>query len=83
MKQDFKPLLKDILERRKDKKVLINDLVKMAAFVLKNNYFRFDGEVKDQTSGTTGPKFAPTYASIFMDEIETNFLDTQEYKHLV
>ena len=25
----------------------------------------------------------PTHASIFMDEIETNFLDTQEFKPLV
>ena len=33
-------------------------------------------EVKHQT-------FAPTYASIFMDKIETNFLDTQEFKPLV
>ena len=27
--------------------------------------------------------FAPTYASIFMDETETNFLDTQEFNLLV
>ena len=41
-------------------------------------------KVKHQISGTAiGTKFAPTYASIFMDEIETNFLDTQEFKLLV
>ena len=28
-------------------------------------------------------KFAPTYASIFVKVIETNFLDTQELKLLV
>ena len=51
----------------------------MAVFGLKNNYFEFNGEFKHQISGTaTGTKFTPTYASIFMDEIETNFLDTQE-----
>ena len=56
----------------------------MSAFVLKNNYFEFNGEVKHQISGTAiGTKFAPTYASIFMDEIETKFLDTQEFKSLV
>ena len=61
-----------------------NDLVKMAAFVLKSNYFEFNGEVKHQISGTAiGTKFAPTFAFIFMDEIETNFLDTQEFKPLV
>ena len=38
----------------------------MAAFVLKHNYFEFNGEVKHQISGTaTGTKVAPTYASIF------------------
>ena len=30
---------KEVLEQRKDKKILTNDLVKMAAFVPKNNYF--------------------------------------------
>ena len=56
----------------------------MAAFVLKNNYFEFNGEVKHQISGTAiGTKFAPTYASIFIDEIETKFLDTQEFKPLI
>ena len=35
---------KEVLEQRKDKKILTNDLVKMAAFVPKNNYFDiFDG----------------------------------------
>ena len=31
--------LKEVLERRKDKKILTNYLAKMAAFVLKNNCF--------------------------------------------
>ena len=76
--------LKKVLERRKDNKILANGLVKMAACVFKNNYFQFNREVKHQISGTaTGAKFAPTYASIFMDEIETNFLDTQEFKRLI
>ena len=30
-----------------------------------------------------GLPFAPTYASTFMDEMETNFLHTQEFKPLV
>ena len=54
----------------------------MVVFVLKNNYFEFNEEVKYQISGTAiGTKFAPTYASIFMDEKEN--LDTQEFKPLV
>ena len=76
--------LKALLERRKDKKIWTNDLVKMAVFGLKNNYFEFNGELKYQISGTViGTKFTPAYASIFMDQIETNLLDTQEFKPLV
>ena len=56
----------------------------MTAFVIKNNYFEFNREVKHQISGTAiGSKFPPRYASIFMDKIETNFLDTQEFKTLI
>ena len=74
--------LKKVLEGRKDKKISTNDLIKMGAFVLKNNNFEFNGDVKHQISGTaTGTKFAASYASIFMDEIENNFLDTQDMVH--
>ena len=49
----------------------------MAKFVLKNNYFEFNGKVKQQISGTAiGTKFVPTYVCIFMDEVETSFLET-------
>ena len=52
--------LQEVLECRKDKKISANDLVKMSAFVLKNNYFGFNGEVKHQISVTAiGTKFAP------------------------
>ena len=61
-----------------------SDLVKMATVVLKKIYFEFNGEVKHQISGTAnGAKFASTYAFIFIKKIETNFLDTQEFKPLV
>ena len=40
----------------------------MAEFVLKNNYFEFDLNVKHQISGTAiGRKFAPPYACIEME----------------
>ena len=56
----------------------------MAKFVLKNNYFEFNGKVKQQISGTAiGTKFAPPYACIFMNKVETSFLETQEMKPLV
>ena len=76
--------LKEVLDRREEKKISTEDLVKMAEFVLKNNYFEFNGQVKHQIWGTAiSTKFPPTYACIFMDEIETKFLQTQEFQLLV
>ena len=76
--------LKEVLDRREEKKISTEDLVKMAEFVLKNNYFEFNGQFKHQISGTAiGTKFAPTYACIFMDEKENKFLETQEFQPLV
>ena len=40
------------LEERKDKKVPSENLTRMAEFVLKNNYFEFDGDIYCQNSGT-------------------------------
>ena len=56
----------------------------MAEFVLKSNFFEFDSKVKQQISGTAiGTRFAPPYACIFMDKVETDFLETQGVKPLV
>ena len=50
----------------------------MVKFVLRNNYFEFKVETKQQVSGTAvGTKFAPPYAFIFMDQI----LKTQFTNH--
>ena len=55
------------------------DLLNMAEFVLKNNFFEFHGNIKQQVSGTAiGVKYALTYACIFMDELERTF-----YKHKI
>ena len=45
-------VLYEKLEERSDRKVPSADLVDMAEFVLKNNFFKFDSKVKQQTSGT-------------------------------
>ena len=51
----------------------------MAEFILKNNYFQSNNKVKQQISGIAiGTKFAPTYACVFMDQVETDFLRAQE-----
>ena len=73
--------LKEALDNRENKTINTEDLIKMASFVFKNNLFEFNGKVKQQVSSTAiGTKFAPTYACIFMDKIESDFLKTQEAK---
>ena len=59
-------------------------LVKMAEYVLKNNYFQFSDKVLQQTSGTAiDTKFSPLYACTFMDQVEGKFLRTQKFQSLV
>ena len=56
----------------------------MAEFILKNNYFEFNEKVCKQIPGTAvGTKFAPPYASIFMNEMETTFLKTQRLQPFI
>ena len=58
--------------------------MKIAEFVLKNNYFEFGNKIKQQISGTAiGTKFAPPYVCIFMSDLETKFLEGQHLQPLV
>ena len=58
------------LDNRENKKISTDDLIKMAEFVLKNNYFKFNLKVNKQISRIAiGTKLAPPYACIFMDQI--------------
>ena len=69
--------LREALDKRKMHKVSTSKLVKIAEFVLKNNYFQFSDKVYQQVSGTAiGTKFAPLYACIFIDQVESKFLQT-------
>ena len=68
-------------EERTDKKILYTDLVEMAEFILKNNFFEFKTKIIQQISGTViGTKFASPYACLFMDRMENNFLDSEIVK---
>ena len=59
--------LKNALEKREQKHIPTENLINMAEFVLKNNFFEFNGSVKQQVLGTTiGIKCAPTYAYIYI-----------------
>ena len=76
--------LKNPLGKNEQKHIFIETLIYMVEFVLKNNFFEFNGSVKQQVSGMAiGTKCAPTYACIFMDKVETEFLKTQENTPLV
>ena len=56
----------------------------MAEFILKNNFFEFNGLVQQHMPGTAiGTKCAVTYAYIYMDEVKTEFLKPQERTPLV
>ena len=55
------------LEEREVKQVSSEDLVQMARFVLKNNFFEFDTRIKQQISETAiGTKFAPPWMPVFL-----------------
>ena len=72
------------LNKRSCPDVATEDLIEMAEFVLSNNYFEFSDSVKQQISGTAmGTKFAPAFACLFMDQVETNFLRGQDTQPLV
>ena len=66
--------LTEVVDRRNNKLISTHNLVKMAEFVLNNNYFEF--KVKRQNRAHPLEKFAPTYACIFMDEAETKFRES-------
>ena len=58
--------------------------MKSDTIVLDKNYFEFAGKKFHQIQGTAiGTKMAPSYANIFMDVLETNFLATQTCKPLI
>ena len=79
--QDGLEALSVKLDQREDKIISTEGLLEMARFILKNNYFEFDSMIKQQMSGTAiGTKFAPPYASIFMETVETEFLKKEHLK---
>ena len=75
---------REALDKRKTHNLFTSKLVKMTEFVLKNNYFQFSDKVYQQILGTAiSTKFAPPYACIFVDQVESKFLQTQKFQHLV
>ena len=80
----IKLALKKALENRSVRKILTENLIKMAEFVLRNNLFDFNNKVFQQISGTViGTKVTPPYACIYMDRVKKDFLETQELQPLL
>ena len=66
------------------KSVPTEDLVKMAEFVLKNNYFEFNSNVKHQISETDiGTKFTQSYVCIYIDYMGNQFLKNEQIQSWV
>ena len=59
-----------------------NELLTMVDFVLKNNFFEFNGQIKQQSPGAAiGRQFAPPCVRLLIEKIV--FPKTQELQHLV
>ena len=76
--------LEGALQNRRHKQIAIDKLVKMAQYLLKISYLKFDNDVFQKMSGTAiGTNFAPPYACIFMNKIVTKFLRTKSLQPVV
>ena len=76
--------LKEALDKRHLKKIPTDDFIKMAEFVLCNNFFEFNSDTFQQISGTDiGTKFALPYTCIYMNQVEQKFLATQINQPLI
>ena len=59
-----------------------NDLVKIGKFVLKNNFFEFDNEIKQQIFDTAiGTKFIPLLLLLLLFYMATNYLIKKKHTH--
>ena len=76
--------LRETLDKRDEKTIATKELLEMAEFALKNNFFEYDNKTKQQIFGTAiGTKFAPPYAYIFMSDLDIKFLEGQHLQPLV
>jgi len=63
------------MEQRTDQEPPTECLVEMLTLVLKNSNFTFDGNQYLQINGRAmGTKMAPSYANIFMEDLEERLL---------
>ena len=64
------------LDKRDDKQIPTEFLIRLLKLVLEGNIFEFNGEFWRQLLGTAmGTRVAPTYANIFMNFLESAMID--------
>ena len=71
----------EVLDKREQNTIATSELIMMADFVLKNNYFKFNGQLKQQISGTAiGTTFAKPYGCLSWIKLKPFFLKPKSYK---
>ena len=71
----------EVGDTREKHTISTNELLRMADFVLKNNFFEFNGQIKQQIPGAIiGTQFAPSCVCLLIEK--TAFLENQELQHL-
>ena len=72
----------EVGDTREKHTISTNELLRMVDFVLKNNFFEFNGQIKQQIPGAViGTQFAPPCVCLLIEKIA--LLETQELQHLV
>ena len=78
---DVVGLYPHIPHQREEQGIPTEDIVDLASIVLKNNNFGFDEKHFVQKSGTAiGTKMAPSYANLFMDDLERKIISASTLK---
>ena len=76
--------MRKALEQRSDKSISTQSLLELSKCVLENNVFEHNGEIYRQKQGTAiGTKMAPSYAILFMAQLEELILNLSSNKPLV
>ena len=76
--------LRRFLETRDNKQISSDTLTELPEVVLKNNIFEFHEKTFKQKRGTAiGTKFAPSYAILFMANLEEKMLEGFEKKPMI
>ena len=73
--------IENALNRRIDRPISTDSLMELAELALKNNYFEHNSKTYKQEQGTAiGAKFAPSYAILYMSDLEEKAINTFHLK---